>query len=257
MPPRDWKRVSADLKRYTNLPSSPVAVKMLASSAEMQAIKGLRQLTSTAPCQMAAWARYYHEEGVVGASSEGVKCVWGAACTGLMRSPERLSEGDVAWRYAKDSEAGKSIQDHMGVLGEKGKLFDALVMAPLEHTPVEPDVIVMYVTPAQALRVIIGYAFWSGEEVRSVITGQSSLCSSIAHAYREKNLFVDLPCVGDRTFGMVQEQEMVLSFHESRTEQIVEGLRETEGFSSHPFKPFLSWPVVFAPDMEPRRTELE
>lgn len=257
MPSRDWKRVSEDLRKRTNLPSSPVGVKLLKNAAELLGMKGLRQLTNTAPCQMAAWARYYKEEGVVGASAEGVKCVWGSACTGLIKAPQRLSEGDVAWRYAKDSEAGKHIQDNMGVLGDGGKVFDALVMAPLEHTPVEPDVIVMYVTPAQALRVIIAYAFWSGEEVRSVITGQSSLCSSIAHAYREKNLFVDLPCVGDRTFGLVQEHEMLIAFHESRTEQIVDGLKETEGFSSHPFKPFLRWPVIFAPDMEPRRTELD
>jgi len=257
MAQRDWKKVSEELRKRTNLATSPVATRLLKSAAELRRMKGLRQLTNTAPCQMAAWARYYKEDGIVGASAEGVKCVWGSACTGLIKSPHRLSEGDVAWRYAKDADAGKHIQDHMGVLGDEGKLFDALVMAPLELTPTDPEVIVMYVTPAQALRVIIAYAFWSGEEVRSVITGQSSLCSSIAHAHREKNLFVDLPCVGDRTFGLVQEQEMVLAFHESRTEQIVDGLKETEGFSSHPFKPFLRWPVIFAPDMEPRRTELD
>jgi len=254
---RDWKKASSELKKYTNLPTSPVAVKLLASAGELGGIKGLRQLQNTAPCQMAAWARYYREEGVVGASAEGVKCVWGSACTGLIKSPRRLSEGEVAWRYAKDAEAGKHIQDMMGVIGAEGKRFDALVMAPLELTPVDPEVVVMYVTPAQALRLIVAYAFWAGEEVRSVITGQSSLCSSIAHAFQEKNLFVDLPCVGDRTFGLVQEQEMLVAFHESRLEQIVEGLRETEDFSSHPFRPFLRWPVIFAPDMEPRRTELE
>ncbi|HTY46833.1 MAG TPA: DUF169 domain-containing protein [Methanomassiliicoccales archaeon] len=254
---RDWKKIAADIRRYVNLAASPVAVKLLPNVTSLAELKGVRQLQNTAPCQMAAWARYYGPEGVVGASAQGVKCVWGSSCTGLMKAPERLNEGDLAWRYAKDGEAGKRIQDSMGVLGLGGKRFDALVMAPLGLTPVDPDVIVMYVTPAQALRVIIAYTFWSGEEIRSVITGQSSLCSSIAHAYDEKNLFVDIPCIGDRMFGLVQEQEMIVAFHESRTEQIVDGLRETEDFSGHPFKPFLRWPVVFAPDMEPRRTELE
>jgi uncharacterized protein (DUF169 family) len=257
MPQRDWKRDSGEIRRYCNLASAPVAVKLLKQVKELTEIKGLKQLQATAPCHMAAYARYYKEEGVVGASAESLKCVWGATCTGLMRSPERLSDGELAWRYAKDSEAGKHIQEVMGVLGSREKLFEAMVMAPLDIAPLDPDVVVLYVTPAQALRMVIAYAYESGEEVKSVITGQSSLCSSIAHACQEKNLVVDLPCMGDRMFGLVQEQEMLVAFHHSRVGQIVEGLRATESFSSHPFKPFLRWQVIFAPDMEPRRTELE
>jgi uncharacterized protein (DUF169 family) len=257
MPQRDWKRASGEIRRYCNLASTPVAVMLLKQIKELTEIKGLKQLLATAPCHMAAYARYYKEEGVVGASAESLKCVWGATCTGLMRSPERLSDGELAWRYAKDTEAGKHIQDVMGVLGSREKLFEAMVMAPLDITPLDPDVVVLYVTPAQALRMVIAYAYESGEEVKSVITGQSSLCSSIAHACQEKNLVVDLPCMGDRMFGLVQEQEMLVAFHHSRVEQIVAGLRATESFSSHPFKPFLRWQVIFAPDMEPRRTELE
>jgi uncharacterized protein (DUF169 family) len=257
MPQRDWKRDSGEIRRYCNLASAPVAVKLLRQVKELTEIKGLKQLQATAPCHMAAYARYYKEEGVVGASAESLKCVWGATCTGLMRSPERLSDGELAWRYAKDSEAGKHIQEVMGVLGSREKLFEAMVMAPLDIAPLDPDVVVLYVTPAQALRMVIAYAYESGEEVKSVITGQSSLCSSIAHAYQQKNLVVDLPCMGDRMFGLVQEQEMLVAFHHSRVGQIVEGLRATESFSSHPFKPFLRWQVIFAPDMEPRRTELE
>lgn len=257
MPQTDWKRASGEIRRFCNLASAPVAVKLLKQVKELSEIRGLKQLQATAPCHMAAYARYYKEEGVVGASAEGLKCVWGATCTGLMRSPERLSDGELGWRYAKDPEAGKHIQEVMGVLGAKEKLFEAMVMAPLDITPLDPDVVVMYVTPAQALRMVIAYAYASGEEIRSVITGQSSLCSSIAHAYQEKNLTIDLPCMGDRMFGLVQEQEMLVAFHHSRTNQIVEGLRATESFSGHPFKPFLRWPVIFAPDMEPRRTELD
>lgn len=257
MPPTDWRKASAALRKATNLACSPIAVLLLPDIKALASMKGVRQLQATAICQMAAWARYYGEDGIVSSSAEGIKCVWGASCTGLMRSPDRLSEGDLAWRYAKDSEAGKHIQDAMGVLGERERLFEAIVMAPLELTPAKPDVIVMYVTPAQALRLVIAYAFLEGDEVRSVVTGQSSLCSAIAHAYEDRNMVIDLPCVGDRTYGMVQEQEMIVAFHSSRIEQVMVGIQGSEGFSSHPYKPFLRWPVIFFPDMEPRRTELD
>ena len=244
------------IRRHLNLATAPVAVKMLESTLMMMDIKGLRQLRDTAPCHMATWARYYGEEGVVGASSEGIKCVWGAACCGIIKSPERLREGYLLSWFTKNPAAGKELVSSMGVLGDERKLFDALVMAPLELTPLEPDVIVIYLTPAQALRLIIAYAYEKGEAVRSTVTGQSSLCSSIAHAFQEKSLVIDIPCVGDRRFGLVQEQEMLVAFHTSRTEQILEGLRATEGSSSHPFKPFVQWQAIFPPDTEPRRTEL-
>ncbi len=253
----EWKKASIAIRRHLNLATDPVAVKMLESTLMMREIKGLRQLRDTAPCHMATWARYYGEDGVVGASAQGIKCVWGAACCGLIKSPERFKEGYLTTGFTKDFEAGKHIVRSMGVLGDEKKLFDALVMAPLAYTPLDPDVIVIYLTPAQALRIVIAYAYLRGEEVRSTITGQASLCSSIAHAFRENNLVIDIPCVGDRRFGLVQEQEMLVAFHSSRTEQILDGLQATEGSASHPFKPFVQWQVIFPPDLEPRRTELD
>ena len=179
----DWQKASASIKRHLNLGTAPVAVRMLESTLMMMDIKGLRRLIDTAPCHMATWARYYGEDGVVGASAGGIKCVWGAACCGLIKSPERFKEGYLTTGFARNPEAGKQMVSAMGVLGDEKKLFDALVMAPLDLTPLEPDVVVIYLTPAQALRLVIAYAYQRGEEVRSTITDQASLCSSIAHAF--------------------------------------------------------------------------
>ena len=33
---------------------------------------------------------------------------------------------------------------------------------------------------------------------------------------QEKSLVIDIPCVGDRRFGLVQEQEMLVAFRELR-----------------------------------------
>lgn len=67
----------------------------------------------------------------------------------------------------------------------------------------------------------------------------------------------DIPCPEDRIFGLVQEHEMVMAFHSSRTDQILDDLRSSESYSGHCLKPFLRWSVIFAPDMEPRGTELD
>jgi hypothetical protein len=98
----DWKGASAVLRRHVNLASSPVAVALLEESKTLLEHPQLRILHKTAPCHMAAYARYYREEGVVGASSEGVKCIWGATCLGLMKAPERLEEGLVMKQFTSD-----------------------------------------------------------------------------------------------------------------------------------------------------------
>ena len=53
----DWKRASDDIRKYCNLASSPVAVRLLKDVKELSTIKGLKQLQATAPCHMAAYAR--------------------------------------------------------------------------------------------------------------------------------------------------------------------------------------------------------
>jgi uncharacterized protein (DUF169 family) len=257
MPGTDWKACSETIRRLTSLAVSPVAVTLLPESKRLLDLPTVRLLHQTAPCQMAALARYYREDGVVGASSEGIKCVWGSSCLGIIRTPERLAEGQVMRQFTSGLGAGKELQSAVGALGNNGKPNDAVVMAPLDLTPLDPDVVVLYLTPAQALRIIIAYTYEKGEKIESSITGQASLCSSIAHAIDERGLVVDIPCIGDRTYGLVQEQEMIVAFHADRTAQICEGLKATDGWASFPFRPFLRWPVILPPDMEPRRPELE
>ncbi|MFP4546339.1 MAG: hypothetical protein ACLFPN_05760, partial [Methanomassiliicoccales archaeon] len=77
MAERDWKEVTEALRESVRMGSYPVGVKMLSSAGELNDHKRLRLLRKTAPCHMAAMARYYREDGLVGASSQTTRCVWG------------------------------------------------------------------------------------------------------------------------------------------------------------------------------------
>ncbi|MDW5562143.1 MAG: DUF169 domain-containing protein [Methanomassiliicoccus sp.] len=257
MPGHNWKAITEELRNKVCLPAYPVGVKLLEKPRELLDYRDARLLTDTTPCHMAAIARYNRAEGLVGASSQGTKCLWGAACLGLVRTPERLSEGDLNLPFTQNVEAARRLHENMYMLGNAGKRFSGVIMAPLDIVPFDPDVIVMYMSPARALRLVIAFAYARGEVVSVRMTGQASLCSAIARAVDAGAVTVDVPCMGDRAYGLVQESEVVVAFPAPRIEELMEGLRETEGTASYPYKPFLRWPAIFPPSMEPREVELD
>jgi uncharacterized protein (DUF169 family) len=257
MPGKDWKALTAEIRDRLCLPAHPVAIKLLLRSRELLDHSEVRLLTDTTPCHMAAKARYERGAGVVGASDQGTKCVWGAACLGLCKTPARLAEGDLNLPYVRDVPAAQRLHESMTMLGNKGKRFEGVLMAPLDLAPFEPDVIAIYLSPARVLRLIIAFAYGMGEPVVTRMTGQASLCSGIARAVDEGGITVDVPCMGDRAYGLVQEFEVLIVFPASRIDELMEGLRNTEAVASYPYKPFLRWSTIFPPNFEPRENDLE
>jgi uncharacterized protein (DUF169 family) len=258
MPDVGRTRQAKEFRSLLNLGSYPVGVKLYEKASEAADIKCARPLRSTAVCHMLALSRHYREDGICTSSVQGMKCLWGLASLGMIGSPERLVKGELNRPFTKDDEAAKALQDSIFMLGNEGARYGGLLTAPLDLMPVVPDVIVVYMTPGQALKVLLGYEYAEGKVIRNAtIAGQSSVCSAIAKVISGEDIVLDIPCVGDRTWGLVTDDQLVMAFSPHIFDRLIEGMRATDRFSSHPFKPFLSWPVLFPPSMEPRGKELE
>jgi uncharacterized protein (DUF169 family) len=238
------------LRDAVRLSSWPVGVKMLPDAGSMHEFPMAKFLQKTAPCHMIARARHYREEGMVVASSMAMKCVWGAACLGMIDTPERLRDGMLYLPYTETREAAENMHGSIGMLGDEGKRYGGMLVAPLDLMPVDPDAIVMYLSPAQVLRFVVAYLFESGKAIEQRITGQVSVCTSIGKVLTGQDICLDIPCIGDRTYGLLQDQEMVLVMNPDIMERLDAGLRGTEQLGSYPYRPFLSWPVIFRPDMD-------
>mgnify|MGYP001193042604 FL=1 len=247
-----------EFRTLLNLSTYPVGVKLFERASEALTVKGARVLRATAPCHMAALARYYRRDGVTVATAQGMRCLWGLACLGLIATPERLARGDLNLPFTRDEAAARALQANILMLGDKGHLFNALLVAPLDLMPVEPDAIVAYMTPGQALKVLLGFEHGEGRALKgTTLTGQCTVCSAIARVMRGEDLVIDIPCAGDRTWGLVPDQELVVVLSPGTFDDLLAGMRATDAFASHPFRPFLDWPVIFPPEMEPRPSELE
>jgi len=253
-----WERWAKDFRSELNLGTYPVGVKLFEKASEALAVRGTKVMRSTATCHMAALARHYREDGITVTTAQGMKCLWGLACLGLIATPERLARGDLNLPFTRNEEAARTLQENIFMIGNKGRRYNAMLMAPLDLMPVEPDAIVAYVTPGQSLKVLLGYEYKEGRVLRgTTLTGQSTVCSAIARVMNGEDMVLDIPCVGDRTWGLVPDQELVVAISPKVFGEVLDGMKATDRFAAHPFRPFLNWPVIFPPDMEPRPKELD
>lgn len=252
-----WKSTFSSLKKILNLASSPVGIKIFTEAKELLKFGDARLLTKTAPCHMAAIARYYREDGIVGASSEGIRCVLGSSCIGLIKAPDRVVNGTLNLPFVRNASSAENLQKSIKMIGTDERRYSAILMAPLDLIPTDPDLVVIYATPAQVLRMIIGFTYWRGDAISTTMTGQGSLCAAIAKILEGQKVVIDIPCLGDRTYGLVKEEEMLFAFSADVTTEFLEGLMRTELVASHPFRPFLGWPVVLPPDFDVRPNELQ
>ena len=61
-----------EFRTLLNLSTYPVGVKLFERASEALTVKGARVLRATAPCHMAALARYYRRDGVTVATAQPV-----------------------------------------------------------------------------------------------------------------------------------------------------------------------------------------
>ncbi|MEW6443058.1 MAG: DUF169 domain-containing protein [bacterium] len=226
---KKWHELGQKIRRYVNPDSFPVAVRFLedASSIPAGARRPMNDLrVRVAPCQAAAMARRYGWTVAVG--KEDVGCAIAAHTYGW----ERLEDGSGAIRfmtrmnYARDEQAAREGMASFRTL-EKGA--DLLVAyAPLEWTKIEPDVVLVYVNPAQLMRLIHAGTYHTGKPIQSTFSGRAASCTEgVIGAYLDQTLKVVIPGNGDRVWGACQDHEVAMALPAARLADVVEGLEKT------------------------------
>ncbi len=252
----DWAKASRRLQEDVRLRGDAVAVRFLESASELSSFPG-RSMRDTAICQMILRARFDGADGVLASSPSTMRCVWGAAALGLIDTPPRLSRGQLYLGFVQDLEAGERMHARMGMMGDRGKRYGSVEVAPLAHCRGDPDVVVIYGTPGQMLRLITGLHFEEGGAVCSPVTGQASVCASISRAHDTGEPSLDIPCIGDRLYGLVGDDEMVMVLPANRMPGLMRGLEGSKPMAPYPFRPFTRWSPIFPPAMLPTKEELE
>lgn len=221
-----FEQFLATVKETVNPSTQPVGVSLLRDTAVLEGKKIRVKGQRLAVCQQIAYSRMYGWSTLTDKST--AHCVLGAACAGLIAPPQRVLDGTVnTGIYQQDQAAAAAMQQAMPRLPQGVK---AVVTAPLAR-PVEgvlPDLVVLYVNTAQAMRFVQSFLYQQGGEFVIRSSGDAGVCSrAVAQVALTGEPALEIPCLGDRRFAMTQDHELCVGIPVSWLERTVQGLAAT------------------------------
>jgi uncharacterized protein (DUF169 family) len=225
---KEWQDLGKEIRRYVNTETFPVAVKILKDAKEIpdgtrSPLKDLK--VKIAHCQAQSICRKY------GWTIAMTRADLGCAISGHTYGWQTTdAEGAIDFltrmNYAADEMVALKIHQSLRKL-EQGQC-EAVVYSPLERTRIEPDVILLYLNPAQLMRCIHGSTHRTGLPITSSFSGRAASCTEgVLGAYLDKSPKVVVPGNGDRVWATAQDHEMVYAIPSSHLRDLAEGLAKT------------------------------
>ncbi len=196
----DTTRTAGELTRRLGLTRPPVGIAFVTEPPP-----GVERLEEAVPSPCAMWTRA--EKGVFYASADQhLNCAIGAATMGF-ELPQATSDtlmGLVEQMCAERYIAADEPPALPSVPGDKS----GIVSGPLDELPTDPDVLLVWLSPAQAMiyNEAAGSANWTTDG--PAIFGRPT-CAALPAAMASSRPAMSLGCVGMRTFTQVPEDLML------------------------------------------------
>jgi uncharacterized protein (DUF169 family) len=249
----DLAMLGKALETYVRIETSPVAVKVLTTADDIpeRSRMPLRDFGVTMPfCQGVALARRHGL--VVAMGRDDMLCPLGAVATGLLPAKEGFLDGRFGTPFwAADQEAVARFAQYIPRL-EYGR-YTHVVMAPIERTAFEPDVIVVYGNPAQVGRMVQAAVHVTGQPLRSESIGGVACAEQIA-----RTMLTGLPQTvvmggGERVLALTQDHEASFALPAAMADAFAAALEETHKRGAR--YPTRSW-LTFGATMPPNFTKM-
>jgi uncharacterized protein (DUF169 family) len=231
----DWAGLSHDMESLLRLKASPVAYKRLEKLEELDKIPEVIRLDRRASfCQVPAMVRTMGVTIAATRDNFGERC---ARINGLAPTTEKEvnweAEGFANTWFANVEEARKQMAEYP--LIPPG---EAAVLAPLASGKFHPDVILIYGNPAQMMLLMNGLQFKDYERFQFFFIGEGSCADGLAQCYTGGKPALAIPCMGERAFGAVTDDEMVMALPPGMMTKAVEGLKALKSRG-------ISYPIMY------------
>jgi uncharacterized protein (DUF169 family) len=218
----NWSKLAAEIESLLHLKYGPVAYKKLNKVKEIDTIPVVTKLDrKTTFCQVPSMVRSAGMTIGVTRNNFGARC---ARINGLLETTEeqiaKEANGFATTWFASAEEAKKQLSSYP--LIPPGK---ALVLAPMAHGKFEPDVVLIYGNPAQMMLLMNGLQFQDYEPFQFFFTGEGSCADGLARCYNTGKPSLAIPCMGERAFGAVADDEMVMALPPAYLPKAITGLK--------------------------------
>ena len=244
----DVKTADRELTTYVRPQTFPVAIRMLRPGEAIperakRPARDFKKLSMN--CQVIDMSRRYG--WTIALTREDSICSLGIAALGLEKPTHLHHSGTLCeGMYTETKEAGRRSEAAVDAFrpGE----YAGLLVAPLDRAAFEPDLVCIYATPAQVMRLTQAALWKRGGKLTSSFGGRIDCSEIVVTTMRTGEPQVILPCSGDRIFGQTQDPEMAFTIPWSRMEEIVEGLQGTHaGGIRYPITQFMEYEAKLPP----------
>ena len=245
----DWKQINKTLCEMIRPQTVALGLKIVAPGTTLPeaATRPARYGIQVSACQWFTLARRWNR--VAGLTAEDVNCSPCLAALGWMAGADSddLADYFMDMGYFASIDRARDAAVAMAPI-PAGKL-GGLVIFPLDHAVVEPDLVLVYGSPAQMSRLAAGYAYHSGELVRSTVPGFGFSCLSAIRPFVTGKPAMVLPGRGERILAGTEEGEMCFSLPARSMEALADGLEKThEKGSRYPVQRYVLFqPPVLGP----------
>jgi uncharacterized protein (DUF169 family) len=219
-----WTQLSRELEDLLRLKTRIVGYKRLEHAEELDRIDGVTHIKHLFSFgQLPSMARI---AGLtVGATKEDPMLPRCMRIHGLKSATEKSMKGeakDLATTWLASPEDGLRQQQDYPRIPPGG----AIVVGPLADEKFEPDVILVYGNPAQIMMLMCGLQKEKYERFTFHFIGEGACADSVAQCYVTGKPALAIPCFGERAFGQVADDEIVIALPPSEVDRAISGLKK-------------------------------
>jgi len=236
------------LSKILKLRTKPVSVTFLEKDLDELSLPVFRPLRDFHRrftfCQMIAVSRYYG--WALGSTLDDMSCPGEMMIFGFIDPPSYFLDGSLSYGlYTESKEDGAKLDSSIPRL-PYGK-YKAIVTSSLEYPPVEPDVILVYGTPGQMVKLVAAYVFKTGEKIELTSSGKAGSCTGVAETILTGKPRLVLPGLGDRMVGHTEDYEMLFTIPTEWIDKIIDAMEKqsSTNFIIYPPAPHVFFKASF------------
>jgi uncharacterized protein (DUF169 family) len=220
----DWPALVAELNELLRLKTTPIAMKLFRTVAEMEAIPRIRRPKAihTTDQVVAQACRLGWTVGITNDDLVGAQC---GAVIGLHPQDEGwLSGKNMAGVWFETLEESARHQAAMDVV--PFGTYTAMAVSPLVSGRLDPpDICMIYATPGQMMILINGLQ-WSGyRKFEWGVVGESACADSWGRALLKKEPSLAIPCFAERRYGGVLDDELLMAMPPKYLPKAIAGMK--------------------------------
>jgi len=220
----NWTELSKQLENILRLRTKVIAFRKLDDSTELDKIPDVFRINHLFTfCEVPAMVRVQGlTVGITRQDSMLGRC---ARIHGLKTASDKSMNSeanDLATTWLASPEEGLEQQaDYPRI-----PTGEAIILAPLEEEKFEPEVLLVYANPAQIMMLMCGLQKEKYERFNFSFIGEGACSESLAQCYVTGKPALAIPCYGERAFGQVTDDEIVIALPPAYLERTISGMNK-------------------------------